>query len=166
MNEIINKIDKSKTKTIDLEIYYPKKSQMILDISKWLFEGMLLKEKDFRNALENHDWQKYKNSYVALFCSTEAIVPSWAYLLVSCYLSGVAKNIILGNLKDLRSFIFKELIEKMDFSEFKNEIVVLKGCSEKPIPENAYIFLIEKLKPFARKILYGEMCSAVPLYKK
>ena len=164
--EIVNKVSKSKIKTIDLEEYYPKEPLVILDIKKWLFKGFILKEKEFRESLENHDWKNYKDTYVALCCSSEAIIPAWAYLLVVSYASAYSKKIVIGSLETLRNFIYRDIIEHINYKAFENKIVVVKGCSEKKIPENAYVFLIEKLRPVVRKIMYGEICSAVPLYKK
>ena len=166
MKEIVNRVAKSKIRTIDLETYFPKEKRVVIDISQWLFEGFILKEKDFRDSLENYAWQDFKNTYVTLTCSNDAIIPSWAYMLVSVYASEFAKKVIIGSLEDLETYIYNDIIEHLDLKDFEDKPVVIKGCSNKPIPQNAYIKLIEKLKPVARKIMYGEACSMVPLYKK
>lgn len=164
--EIINRVANSKLKTIDLEEIYPEGSRVVLDISQWLKEGFILREKEFRSELKSHDWSQYKDSYVALTCSTEAIIPGWAFMLVSTHLTPEAKKVIVGSLDSLETILFQELIEKMDLSTYQDQPVIIKGCSRKPVPENAYIQLIEKLQPVAKSIMYGEACSSVPLYKR
>jgi len=164
--EIKNRVAESKIVTFDLEDYYPKGERVLLDISAWLYEQMILKEKDFREMAKNHNWEQYKDAYVALYCSTDAIIPAWAYMLITTYLSSYAKRVIVGDLKQLETSLYQEIIENMDLSSLKDLPVIVKGCSRKPVPQNAYIFLIQKLQPIAKSIMYGEACSAVPLFKR
>lgn len=165
-DEIVNRVSNSKLVTIDLEEFYPEGKRIQFDISKWLYEGLILKEKDFRSHVDNHDWDDYKNQYVALTCTTDAIIPSWAYLLVSTRLSTIAKKIVVGNLELLETLIFQELILNLDIEPYRDKPVIIKGCSNKPIPDTASVLLIEKLQPIATSILFGEACSTVPLYKR
>ncbi len=165
MEEIINKVANSALEVFDLEDYYPKGIRAQIDISQWLLEGFLLKEKDFREHLKNHDWSVYKDQYVAVFCSTDAIVPAWALILVTVYLTPVAKKIVNGNLEDLEASLYEELLSKLNYCLYENKAVIIKGCSKKPVPTRAYILAAQYLQPFARSIMYGEACSAVPLYK-
>src|SRR5690606_36421001 len=164
--EIKNRVAESKIVTFDLEDYYPKDERVLFDISAWLYEQMILKEKDFREMAKNHNWEQYKDAYVALNCSTDAIIPAWAYMLITTYLSSYAKKVIVGDLKQLETSLYQEIIENMDLSGLKDLPVIVKGCSHKPVPQNAYIFLIQILQPIAKSIMYGEACSAVPLFKR
>jgi hypothetical protein len=166
MDEIINKVANSTLEVFDLEDYYPNGTRTQIDISQWLFEGFLLKEKDFREALKNHDWSQYQNHYVAIYCSTDAIIPAWATILVTVYLTPYAYKVVQGNFTDLETALYQEIILSLDFTKYQDKPVILKGCSKKPVPESAYIMAIQKLQPFAKSIMYGEACSAVPLYKK
>ncbi|HKJ06916.1 MAG TPA: DUF2480 family protein [Flavobacteriaceae bacterium] len=165
-NNIVNRVANSKLITFDLEEYYPKNTRMVIDVSIWLFEGFILKEKDFRQHLKNYNWQQYKNNYVALTCTTDAIIPAWAYMLIATYLVGISKKTVVGDLTTLEQAIFYEIIENLDISTFTNKPVIIKGCSNKPIPQTAYIQLIEKLQPVVKSIMFGEACSSVPLFKK
>ena len=165
MEKIINRVASSKLKTIDLEEMYPQGERIVFDIKDWLYEEIILKEVDFRASVKNHDWAQYENSYVAITCSTDAIIPSWAFMLVTTAVAPYAKKTVIGNLETLENAIFQEVITQLDFSMYKDFPVIIKGCSEKPIPEAAYSFLIEKLVPLAKSIMFGEACSSVPLYK-
>lgn len=164
-NEIINRVANSKLITIDLEDYYPEGERIVFDIKDWLFEGLILREKDFRTQAINHDWSQYQNSYIALTCSTDAIIPGWAYMLLSIYLEPFAKKIIIGNLPQLETSIYQEIINNIDLSKYQDKPIIVKGCSNKPVPQNAYIMLTSRLKTVAKSIMYGEACSAVPLFK-
>lgn len=164
--EIINRVAKSKLITLDLEDYYPEGKRRVLDIKDWLFEGLILREKPFREALKNYHWEDFKNQYVAIYCSTDVIVPGWAYMLIQTYLNGIAKKTVFGSLDTLETVLYSSIIEKIDLEFCKDKPVIVKGCSHKPVPQNAYLMLVEKLQPIARSILYGEACSSVPLYKK
>jgi hypothetical protein len=164
-DEILNRVANSKLKTIDLEDFYPKGTRRVIDIKNWLFHEQILKETDFREHLKNHDWPLYKDEYVALTCSSDAIIPSWAYMLITTYVSPFAKKIVVGNLAALETSIFQDLIAHFEVEAFVGKPVVIKGCSSKPIPETAYIQLIEKLQPVVKSIMFGEACSTVPLFK-
>jgi hypothetical protein len=166
MDEIINRVANSALEVFDLEDYYPNGIRTQIDISQWLLEGFLLKEKDFREALKNHDWSKYQNHLVAIHCATDAIVPAWATILVTTYLVPFAKKVVSGNLNDLETAIYEEILPTLDYSKYQDKPVIIKGCSKKPVPESAYIMAVQKLQPFAKSIMYGEACSAVPLFKK
>ena len=166
MDEIINKVSNSALEVFDLEDYYPIGIRTQLDISQWLLEGFLLKEKDFREALKNHDWKHYENHFVAINCATDAIIPAWANILVTVCLSPFAKKVVVGNLIDLETALYQEILPTLYFAKYQDKSIILKGCSKKPVPESAYIMAIQKLQPFAKSIMYGEACSAVPLYKR
>ncbi len=163
--EIVNRIANSKLVTIDLEDFYPSGQRVKFDISEWLLEGLLLREKDFRDQVKNHDWSQYKDAYVALGCSTDAIIPSWAYLLLSTQLNPFAKKVIVGDLELLETVLFSEIIGNLEVNSFQDKPVIIKGCANKPIPQSAYSFLIERIQPVAKSIMFGEACSTVPLYK-
>jgi hypothetical protein len=166
MDEIVNKVANSVLEVFDLEDYYPSGIRTQLDISQWLLDGFLLKEKDFREALKNHDWSQFQNHFVAIHCSTDAMIPAWASILVTVYLSPFAKKVVVGNFIDLETSLYQEILPTLDYSKYQDKPIILKGCSKKPVPESAYIMAIQKLQPFAKSIMYGEACSAVPLYKK
>jgi hypothetical protein len=164
-DEIINRVANSKLVTLDLEDYYPEGKRILFDIKDWLFEDIVLREKDFRANVKQHDWSQYNNTFVALTCSTDAIIPAWAYMLLSLSLQPFAKKIVVGNLDALETSIYQDIIETLDVSEFKNKPVIIKGCAKKPVPQNAYIMLANKLRPVVKSVMYGEACSSVPLYK-
>ncbi len=165
MEEIVNKVANSALEVFDLEDYYPKGIRTQIDISQWLLEGFLLKEKDFREHLKNHDWAQYQDHFVAINCSTDAIIPAWASILVSIQLAPFAKKIVDGSIEDLDAALYEELLAKLDYSVYANKAIIIKGCSRKPVPMRAYVLAAHNLQPFARSIMYGEACSAVPLYK-
>ncbi|WP_159948782.1 DUF2480 family protein [Polaribacter septentrionalilitoris] len=163
--EIINRVANSKLKTFDLEEIYPEGERVLFDVKDWLFEELILKETDFRASVKNHDWSQYKNTFVAVNCSVDAIIPSWAFMLIAAELTPFANKVVIGNLEILETAIYQELISFLDFKEYANAPVIIKGCAEKPIPNSAYAFLIEKLQPVVKSIMFGEACSTVPLYK-
>ena len=164
--EIINRVANSKLRTVDLEDYYPEGKRITLDIKQWLFHELILKEKDFREYLTNHNWEQYKNCYVALYCSSDAIVPSWAYLLITSKLAPHAKKTVVGSLELLETLLYSDIIKRLDTSDFAQKPVIIKGCANKPIPPTAYAELIEKIQIVAKTVMYGEACSTVPLYKQ
>ena len=165
MSQIINKVANSKLVTIDLEDYYPKGERVLFDIKQWLFHELILKEKDFRESIEAFNWSTLTGSYIALTCSADAIIPSWAYLLITTKAAPFAKRVVVGDLTLLETSIYQKIIEEFDAEKIKDKPVIIKGCANKPIPPSAYTQLIEKLLPFANSIMYGEACSTVPLYK-
>lgn len=164
-DEIINKVANSSLINIDLEDFYPEGPRVIFDLKDWLYEELILKEKDFRQNLKEHDWWQYEGKYVAMTCTADAIVPSWAYLLVATYLQPVAKKVIQGTLKDLDQILYTEIIANLPIDEYVDGKIIVKGCSRKPVPESAYVQLIEKLQPVVNSFMFGEACSTVPLYK-
>lgn len=167
MEEIKNRVAENKNLiTFDLEDYYPKGERILFDIKDWLFEGLILKEKDFRKHVADHDWSQYQNAYLAFTCSTDAIIPGWAYLLLSSTVLPYAKKITIGSLENLETLLYHNIINNLDVSDYHNKFVIIKGCSNKPVPESAYIELIQKLQPVAKSIMYGEACSSVPIFKK
>ena len=165
-DDIINRVANSKLVTIDLEDYYPKGNRVLFDIKDWLFEGFVLREKDFRNQISEFNWSQYQDNYVALTCSSDAIIPGWAYMLLSIHLEPYTKKVIVGDLDNLETSIYQDIISNLDISEFQDKPIIIKGCSNKPVPQNAYIMLSNKLKSVAKSIMYGEACSSVPLFKK
>lgn len=165
-DEIVNKVANSALEVFDLEDYYPKGIRTQIDISQWLFEGFILKEKDFRETLKNHDWSQYQDHLVAIHCATDAIIPAWASILVTSHLLPFVRKAVLGNLSDLESSLYQDVLSKMDYSFYQDKPIILKGCSKKPVPESAYILAIQHLQPIAKSIMYGEACSAVPLFKR
>ncbi|MHC5201065.1 DUF2480 family protein [Myroides sp. LJL119] len=164
--EIVNKVANSILKVFDLEDYYPVNARMEIDIAQWLYEGFVLREKEFRTYLKQFDWSVYKDAYVGLFCSTDAILPQWAYMLVTSHLQGIAKEVFLGNMEMVNQSIYHDIINKIDFSIYQDLPVIIKGCSKHPIPEQAYIQATQEMIKYARSVMFGEACSAVPIFKR
>ncbi len=164
--KIVNRVANRQLKTIDLEEFYPQGTRTTIDIKNWLFQELILKETEFREHLKNHDWSLYKNNFVALTCSSDAIIPSWAFMLITTYLAPFSKQVVVGDLKTLETTIFHEIITNFNIEAYKNKPVIIKGCANKPIPETAYLQLIQKLQPEVKSIMFGEACSTVPLFKK
>lgn len=164
--EIINRVAKSNLVTFNLEEFYPEGHRAILDIKDWLYEEIILKEREFRAFVEAYDWSQYQNQYVALTCSSDAIIPGWAYMLVTSKISPFAKKVVIGNMEQLESAIFQSIIEHIDVSDFKDKPVIIKGCANKPVPQNAYIMATIKIQKVAKSVMYGEACSSVPLFKR
>jgi hypothetical protein len=164
--EIINRVANSKLKVIDLEDFYPEGKRVLFDIKDWLFQGLVLREKEFRAHVLAHDWSQYQNCYVALHCSIDAIVPDWAYMLISIRLQEIAKLTIIGSLEQLESILYTSIISDLEVSIYRDMPVIIKGCSHKPVPANALVLLSQKLKPVAKSIMFGEACSSVPLFKR
>lgn len=163
---ITNRVANSTLKTFNLEDYYTPGQRTTIDLSQWLYEGLLLKEKDYRVALNAHDWLQYQDQHLALYCSTEAIVPAWAFMLVSSLVSPFAKTVIKGDLEALESHLYQNALAQVNWSIFIEKAVIIKGCSQKPVPQNAYLWATAALQKVAKSVMYGEACSAVPLYKK
>lgn len=164
-DEIINRVANSKLITLNLEDYYPEGKRILFDIKNWLYHELVLKEKEFRTSVKTHDWTQYKDTYVALNCSTDAIIPAWAYMLLALQLQPYAKKIVLGDLEALETVVYQDIINLLDVSSYNDKSIIIKGCSNKPVPQNAYIMLANKLKPIVKSIMYGEACSSVPLFK-
>ena len=167
MNEpFINKVAESGLITINLETYYPKEETAVFDLKEQLFMGMILKEKDFREALKKIDWSYYNNKNVALTCSVDAVIPVWAWMLLASYLQPVAKEIVMGDEKELHKNLFLKNLSAININEFADKKVVIKGCGETPIGDYVYMEITKLLRPVVKSIMYGEPCSTVPVYKK
>lgn len=165
--DLKNKVAESGLVTIDLEKYLPAKGETaVFDLKEFLFMGMILKEKDYREALKQKDWEIYKGKNVAITCTADAIIPVWAYMLATTYLQPVAKEIMVGNEKELNKALFLKNISSINITELTDKRIVLKGCGETPIEEYAYAEATKILLPVAKSIMYGEPCSTVPVYKK
>lgn len=164
-DDIVNRVASSGLETFNLEDYYPEGKRVLLDIKDQLYQGMILREKDFRSFLKENDWSIYEGKFVAITCSEDAIIPTWAYMLLSIKLKS-AKKTVYGNLDDLEQVLYQEALSNIDFSKFEGKRVVIKGCSDRSISEQIYIEATQRLLPFAASIMFGEPCSTVPLYKK
>lgn len=162
----VNKVAESGLITLDLEKYYPKGETAVFDLKDHLFMGLILKEKDFREALKKLDWSVYQDKNVALTCSADAIIPVWAWMLVVSYLQPVAKEIVMGDEKELHRSLYLKNIDAIDVNEFSGQRVVIKGCGETPIADYVYMEITKKLRPVVKSIMYGEPCSTVPVYKR
>jgi len=166
--EIVNKVKQSeKLVTIDLQQYYDSTPRTELDLKQFLFKGMILKEDNFREKLENFDWSQYDGEYVGVFCSTDAIISKWAYMLVGQHLAPHAKEVFKGRSNDMLYELYRRNLEELDWSSYQDKFVILKGCSskEKPVPESIYLHATQKLLPYVKKLMYGEACSNVPVYR-
>jgi len=165
-NEIINKVALSGIITINLEDFYPHGERVVIDIKEQLFQGLILKEKDFREFVKNEDWRKYADRYVALICSADAVVPTWAYMLLAIQLEPYTKKVVFGDLETLETVLYNEILNKLNINDYKDARVVIKGCGHLPVPKAAYVEITRLLRPVAKSIMYGEACSMVPLYKQ
>lgn len=166
MNEIINRVAQSPIITINLEEIYPKEERVLFDLGPFLYQGLMLREKEFRLALKDVDWGQYNDKWVAITCSADAIVPNWAFMLVATYLTGLSKGYAIGSLSELEIMIADQLVGGLDPEDFNGKPVVVKGCSDYPVPLFAYGRIIAQIQGKAKSIMYGEPCSTVPLFKK
>jgi hypothetical protein len=164
--EIINRVANSPLVTFDLEEYYQPGERVVVDIKDQLFQEMILKEKDFRNFIRTQDWSQYKNKFVAITCSADAIIPTWAYMLLTSALQPFASTIVFGTIEDLETKIFSDQLRQMEWNKFKDAKVVIKGCSKVNVPAAVYVEATRLLMPWASSIMFGEPCSTVPVYKK
>jgi hypothetical protein len=162
----INKVADSGLITLNLEDYVPKGETAVFDLKDHLFMGMILKEKDFREALKQTDWSVFQDKNVALTCSADAIIPVWAWMLAATYLQPVAKEIVMGDEKELHKTLFLKNLAAIDTGEFADKKIVIKGCGEIPVGDYVYMEITKLLRPVAKSIMYGEPCSTVPVYKK
>lgn len=163
--EFVNKVANSGLITINLEHYYPQGERVLLDIKDQLFMGMVLKEKDFRQFIKEHDWQQYQDKFVAVSCSVDAIIPTWAYMLIASKLSGISKKIVFGNLQTLETVLWEEVLNEFPVEDYRDEKIVVKGCGDLPIGADAYLTLTSKLVSVASSVMFGEPCSTVPVFK-
>ena len=166
MEEVLNnKVEESGLITLDLERYYPNGETAVFDLKDYLFMGLILKEKEFREALKNMNWNIYKNKNVCITCTADAVIPMWANMLVATYLQPEAKEIVYGDEEFLHKYLFLKNLSKIDTKDFLDKRVVIKGCGDKAISETAYVEITKILRPVVKSIMYGEPCSTVPIYK-
>lgn len=166
MSEIVNRVAQSAIVSLDLEELYPREERVIFDLKPFLYQELVLREKDFRAALKGVDWSQYQDKWVAVLCSVDAIVPNWAYMLVSTYLTPVSKGYAVGDLNALEVMIAEKCLRELDLEIFRDKPVIVKGCSDFPIPLFAYGRIVSLVQSRAKTIMYGEPCSTVPIYKK
>jgi hypothetical protein len=166
MAEIVNKIKQSKLETIDLEKLLSDITVKEFDLSDHLFQGLILKEKEFRESLKDHDWNQYEGEILAVFCSTDAIVPKWAYMLIVQHADGIADGVYFGSREEAVAKVQKERLDQVSWQKYEGRFVLLKGCSKMDISEEIYMTATQKLLPYVNKLMYGEACSNVPVYKQ
>lgn len=166
MEEITNRVANSGLITLDLGEMYPAGERVLLDIKDQLFQGLILREKDFREFITTHDWSQYNNKFVAVTCTADAIIPDWSWMLLASALQPFAKKIVFGDLEKLETVLFTEVLSAFDSEQYRDARVVIKGCGDKPVPKTAYIELTRVLQPVVKSIMYGEPCSTVPVYKR
>ena len=166
MSEIVNKVQQSKLETIDLEKLAGGIEPLELDLKDFLFKELILKEKDFRENLKEHDWSQYNGTVLAVHCSTDAIIPKWAYMLVVQHADEYAKDVFYGTKKQALNDLLREKLNEVDWSEYDDRFVLLKGCSKMDVHPEIYMHATKKLLPRVRKLMYGEACSNVPVYKQ
>lgn len=165
-DKIVNKVAQSGLVTVDLASIYPVGKRILYDIKDNLFHGLILKEKDFREFVKTHDWSAYQDAYVVITCSADAIVPTWAYMLLANNLQPYAKEVVFGDLDVLETLLFERAMAEMDLSPFVDQRVVVKGCGEVPIPASAFVKFTVELSKISKSIMYGEPCSTVPVFKR
>ena len=165
-NEIINRVEKSGLLQVNLDDYYPKGERVTFDLKNLLVNEFVLIEKDFRAFVKNNDWSAYQNQYVNVICSADAIVPLWAFMLIVSSIKPYATKVVMGSLQDLEKAIFNDIFDALDFTEFADKSVIVKGCGHHPIPKSVFVDFTCRLQNHAKNIMFGEACSAVPLYKK
>jgi hypothetical protein len=166
MEEIVNRVANSNLITFDLEHYYVHGDRVVYDIKNDLFQELILKEKDFREHIRSNDWSKYQDKLVAVVCSADAVVPTWAYMLLVMALKPYARKVFFGSVKEMEMQLFQDALSQVDWNVFKDNKVVIKGCSHLPVPVSAYMHAIDQLLPVASSVMFGEPCSTVPLFKR
>lgn len=165
-NEIVNRVSGSQLVTFDLEELYTPGERVLFDIKGLLFQEVILREKDIRDFIKSHDWSQYSNKYIAITCSADAVIPTWAYMLLTASLQPYAALVIFGSLLDLETILFKNALDKVDWERYSNAKVVIKGCSKVEVPVSSYVEVTNRLRPVASGIMFGEPCSTVPVFKK
>ncbi len=163
---LVNRVANSGLITLNLEDYFPKAEIALFDLKDYLFMELILKEKDFREALKAHDWSQYKDKILLVYCSTDAIIPVWAYMLVTTYATPFVQDIYQGQQEEYYRAFYKNALTAIDPADYEDKRIVIKGCSDLPVPAAAYLELTKLLRPHAKSIMYGEPCSTVPIYKK
>ncbi|WP_205959930.1 DUF2480 family protein [Flammeovirga aprica] len=166
MDEIVNRVAQSALISFDLEDIRAEGERVLIDIKEQLFQGLILREKDFRAFIKEHDWSQYQDKHVAVTCSEDVVIPTWAYMLLTTRLEKYATTIVFGDLTRLEEKLFEKAIAALDTEQFVDKPVVVKGCSKEEVPVTAYVDITEKLRPIAKTIMFGEPCSTVPIYKK
>lgn len=164
--EIVNRVASSALVSIDLEEFYTPGDRVMLDIKDLLFQGMILKEKDFRDFIKAHDWKQYTGKLVAMTCTVDAVIPTWAYMLLTIALQPFAGKVFFGNLDELETHLFRDALASVDWERYRGTKVVIKGCSKREVPTSAYVEVSRYLQPLVVSMMYGEPCSTIPLYKK
>lgn len=164
--ELVNRVANSSIITINLEDFFPAGEVVAFDLKDYLFRELILREKDFREAIKAHDWAQYEGKNLLVFCSTDAIIPVWAYMLVAVSAAPYAKEVFQGDADNFYKMTFLRAIDALDITQYEGKRIVVKGCSDKPVPPAAYVEITRLLQPVANSIMYGEPCSTVPLYKK
>ncbi|MEL6124065.1 MAG: DUF2480 family protein [Bacteroidota bacterium] len=163
---LVNRVANSGLITINLEDWFPKRELHEFDLTEYLFQGLILREKEFRVALREHEWSKYERGVVLVYCSSDAIIPMWAYMLISTYVSDAGAEVFVGSREAFLNHHYKKTISEMDTQAYVDQRVVIKGCSDAPVPPGAYAYLSARLQPLVKKIMFGEPCSTVPIWKK
>ncbi|TAE87089.1 MAG: DUF2480 family protein [Bacteroidetes bacterium] len=166
LNTIENKVAASGLITLNLEDYFHSGERVLFDIKPWLFMEMILKEKDFRLHVKEHDWSSYSGKNVAFICSVDAIIPTWAYMLLAVHIEPFANRYVFGDLTLLNTVLYQDALAKIDVETYRDARVIVKGCGDLPVPVSAYVEITHKLTPVAKSIMYGEACSNVPIFKK
>jgi hypothetical protein len=166
METIVNKVSQSGILTFNLEEYFDSSPRITFDIKQCLFMGLILKEKDFREFIKTHDWLQYQSKNVSIICSADAIVPTWAYMLIASKLNGIANFFIFGNLEMLENALFQKALASVNIEDYRDKKMVIKGCGNLPVPTYAYVEITRLFLPVASSIMYGEPCSTVPVFKK
>lgn len=165
-NTIVNKVAQSGLITFDLATLENKGERVVIDMKDYLFQGLILREKDFREFIKSHNWTQYENKNIAITCSTDAIIPTWAYMLLANKLEPYANEVVFGDLQTLETVLYRQAISKLDMEQFKDERVIIKGCADIQIPESAFIYFTTQLSKVVKSIMYGEACSSVPVFKR
>lgn len=163
---LVNRVANSGLITIKLEEFFPKQELAVFDLKDYLFMEMILKEKDFRQALKEHDWEQYQGQTLLVYCSVDAIIPVWAYMLVATYAAPYAQDVYQGEQEDYYRSYFLRQLDRLDAEQYRDQRLVIKGCSDHPVPPAAYLEITRRLQPLAKSIMYGEPCSTVPVYKR
>ena len=166
MSGIVNRVEASGIITLDLEELIPDRTRSYIDIKDQLFKGLILREKDFRSLVKQHDWSQYNNHDVAVYCSADAVVPKWAYMLIATAISPITSSIYFTQPDNLSAMIAERAVSKIDTLQYSDSMVVIKGCGNRDISNHAYVMLTSKLTSVAKSVMFGEPCSTVPVYKK
>ncbi len=163
--ELVNRVAQSGLITLDLETFFPNEPIVSFDLKQYLFMEMILKEKDFREALDAHDWAQYTGQILAVYCSADAIIPMWAYMLVATHAAPYAADIVQATPGQVPQVIFSKKLAALDIEQYEGKRMVIKGCSDKPVPPSAYLDITKRLRPIVKSIMFGEPCSTVPVFK-